>query len=409
MKKVISIIMVFVFIFSSFIAVSGTASASTPFNVVDESKQIYITYFQEGKHVEATKLGDKHNGPGSKGSENAGFFRAATDAIFLISLYSRLKETSDPLRTNVRTDAIATLDHLRDRMKLSGPYNHTNGWRLNATATPDTGMTLKAFSKAIVELDLTTTQRTNYLNFADELALALKNARDRHKNDNSSTWPNAVLVDDCNTIGLKRTAIKHNILSISAGGLGAYAHPNVRGRYNQYREVMTDFAIYSRSGQLSNGLWLNGGGYHPDNNPNNCKMEVGYDVWDIVGLTLAAKGSLGTTGTTLPTGSSFFTSATNGVSGLNSYYVKSGNVMYRLGNGTLGGKIASSGVVSAHALPISYVGTTEAKNLFFTLYPQGKNDMIQEANNNEINDPNGNAPNFHRLIHGLAGALDNRF
>lgn len=380
---------------------SGNAMAATSVDVLNESKQIYTKYFQQGKHVDNTKLTLYHNGPGSKNSEQAGFFRSATDAIFLISLHSRLNETNDVLKTSVNRDAIATLDHLRDRMKLSGPYNHRDGWRLNATQTPDAALALQAFSKAIVDLNLTSTQKNSYLSFADELALALKNARDRHKSDYSSTWPQPVMVS-CSS-GLQRTAIKHNILAMSAGGLGAYAHPNVRGRYNQYREVMTDFAIYAREAQIDlaegKGLWLNGGGA-----ANGCQMEMGYAVWDIVGLSLAAKGSLGTTGTTVPTGSSFFTSAQEGVIGLDKHYIASDNNLYEHGTGVYGGNLSDNDV-SSYALPVSHVNTSQAENLFYKLYPAAKTAMVKEQNT----DPFGRAPHFHRLIHGLAGALDNRY
>lgn len=392
MKKLFFLVLSTLFAASTLLSPSQ-ASAST-IDVVAESKSIYLTYFQQGKHVDNTKLGLTHNGYGSKSSVNPGFFRAAQDGLFLTSLYNRLKANNDPLAASVRTDAIATLDHLKARMDLS-KTKHANSWFNNATQSPDTSMLLLAFAKAYGQLDLNSTQKANYNSIMNEMLSALQTARNRHiSNGSVDSWI-APSMTSCGAV-LKSKA-SNNIFALASGGIGAYAL-YVGGTQNPYRGVMTDFASYVRDTQLSNGLWLIGGGRE-----DSCKMAVGYDTWSVMGSALAGMGS---TGVTSNPSSSFFNTAVSGVKGLNAHYVASNGVMREYSNGLTGsGIIAEGAAVPAYALAVSYVGTSDAKALFNTLYPSAKSSLEPAS---AINSDNG-TPNFHRLIQGLSGALDSNF
>ncbi|MFJ7933731.1 hypothetical protein [Sporosarcina sp. NPDC096371] len=370
------------------------ASASN-IDVVAESKSIYVTYFQQGKHVDKTKLSLSHNGYGSKNSTNPGFFRAAQDALFLTSLYNRLNKINDPLASSVRADAIATLDHIKARMDLSKTKD-SQGWYNSATHSPDTSMLLLAFSKAYGQLDLNSTQKASYNTIMNEMLVALQTAKNRHISNGSVDKWVAPSMASCGAVNKSKAS--NNIFALAAGGIGSYAL-NVGGTQNPYRGVMTDFASYVRDTQLSNGLWLIGGGRPVE----SCQMAVGYDTWSVMGSALAGMGS---TGVTTNPNSSFFTAATKGVSGLNAHYLATNRLMTEYSNGITGSGIAAEGSsVPSYALAVSYVGTAEAKTLFNSLYPAAKSSIELPG---VINSDNG-APKFHRLIQGLSGALDNNF
>ncbi len=369
-----------------------TQSQAASVNVVSESKEIYSQYFQSGKHIDATKLGGAHNGVGSKGSDSPGFFRAAQDAIFLVSLRGRLAQLGDPLAPTVNSDAIAALDHIKARMELSKTRD-SRGWYLGATESPDTGMLLMAFSKAYAFLDLSATKKSEYKAIMNDLLKALENARNTHKVGNSDFFTNP----DMSSCGpVLRSNSSNNIFAVAAAGLGSYAL-HVGGKDNPYRGVMTDFSMYVRDTQLSNGLWLVGG----ISRDEKCDMHVGYDTWSVMGLAIAGMGS---TGVAQNPQSSFFTSAENGLDGLIAYKNATDGAMPLKSNGLLGSSmsIIDATSVPSHALGVSYLGTSNARILFDELYPAAKAAIEKTT----LNNPDEGAPHFHRLIQGLSGALE---
>jgi hypothetical protein len=390
MKKFIIICFAAVLFGSGISFPSNSQAASV--NVVNESKEIYRQYFQSGKHIDATKLGDAHNGVGSKGSEGPGFFRAAQDAIFLVSLHGRLAQLGDPLAPTVNNDAIAALDHIKARLELSKTRD-SKGWYLGATESPDTGMLLMAFSKAYDFLNLSSTKESEYKSIMNDLLKALENARNTHKIGNSDFFSNPDMTS-CGPV-LKSNS-SNNIFAVAAAGLGSYAL-HVGGSGNPYRGVMTDFAMYVRDSQLSNGLWLIGGKTRDD----GCDMHVGYDTWSVMGSAIAGMGS---TGIPQYPQSSFFNSAVNGLDGLSAYYDATDSAMNLSSNGLIGSsmRIIKTESVPSYALGVSYLGTPEARNFFDKLYPAAKADIESST----LNNPSEGAPHFHRLIQGLSGALE---
>ncbi|MDW2876429.1 MULTISPECIES: hypothetical protein [Bacillaceae] len=363
---------------------NNKALAADNMNYVNESISIYNSYFKGGKHQPELDVLLQRN---------------AIDVVFLATLYNTIKNSNPTLASSVRTDAISLLDDLRMEM-------HKNrGWEAEVFENPDAGLVLFAFSKGIEYLKIQpgSAKDTAYRNLMTDIINEMSQKKSSKLGFKSSDWTNPPTHNYSCAGGLKAYTKANNVLAVYAAGLAAY-NKNIAQLSADNEAMMKEFGLYTKYTQQANGVWLIGA----SSGERVCNMDVGYFSSSIFGSAVVGKYTAGES-------SIFYKAAINGVEALDEYNKlkkdKNGiplNTMEKISNGLLtasGVRYVDEGQVHAWALPISYVDTVESETLFNRIYPPAKEYVdIYEAPYNL-----GNGQHFHRLIHGLAGALENGY
>jgi len=352
-----------------------------PVSAVDAAKNVYNKYFVGRDHWNQAKGKSSHN-------SFDGLFRAAIDCIFVTTLYYKLP-SSDPLKTTLRT--VAT-NMMNDLYNMTGSVTQ---WKNNPADSPSCGFIAMAFATAYGYLS----QSSNYRTRAIEAAEAMN----KFYTDNASELSGNPLTTDSDCTRSRRT---NNIMAIMGAGLADVAihiFPNYASNPQSYpyRNALTTFGNYARNSKNpDNDLWRYGGGNQSlelNGVKKKCVMDIGYDVWTVAGL---AKIAVGTTYTRPPStpSSVFWNTARTGVNGLQTLYNLNGKFPQLTGGGYTNNVYSEA---PAWVLPISWV---KEQTLFDIAMDEAGG--YDAAAGSDERGGNSGEPNFHRLLWGLAGAME---
>lgn len=265
-------------------------------NAVEVSYDVFNKYFVEKNHFNNAVVLYRHNGIGFEGgcegpNQDAGFFRSAIDVLFLIELYHQLDSMNDDRKNIVYEYATSSLNNFTYQLNLAKDCKYS--WINASNRTPDDGWILLTYAKALKDLPLSEEVREAYKKQADLAAYSVGlsyQKLDRHWGPNMYENPK---VNACEEGEEYATAISNNLYGVNTGALAYYGlniwmpdnnQPNLNNY--PYLEVMKNTSLYLINSQGNDvGLWKVGG-----KRTESCDVAIHYNVWNIMGLSWAAKG-----------------------------------------------------------------------------------------------------------------------
>lgn len=381
-------------------------------SALEASKNIFNEFFVSRDHFNRAKYQDSHLGKGATTKTyDIGFFRIATDCIFLVTLFDGLRKTNDPLAETVHQHAYDALQYMRVKMDEASP--DPGSWANAPGGSPDTAYLAIAYSKAYDYMNVSSGVKSVYKNRADgainSMVTTLYDEYVRVYGREFWNSPSALYGMDC---GVHGSAPKSsvNIIANTAGALGMYAyhiyrHINANPSAFPHREKLMHFGYYVQNTKMDNNLWKVGGsrsGETPQLN-GGCEMQINYDTWCMTGIGMAARGIDYTPFPNRPN-SSFATTSEQGSQGLQALYNAKGYFPEVTDGGYYNVLNATNRAGYVSVVPVgNNSGTTQ---WVFNRALGGGGGYRNIALSDENGGIGGEA-NFHRLIHGLAGAIEN--